>query len=550
MMNRKYILNVLYDLALTAGAEIHFKPLITKTLQRLMYHMDFPCGLLFLDSLNSTDKKLRLEAAIGDSGAIEGIGSEYSITLNQDAQGFICTMTNSELIGGLPCLKNHYKTVLKLPIPNGGLILLLSPKAVSIDFRLDLVFLPFLANFSKSVHLSRMNDTQVNALEYLVHTRTKALEEANAVLEKEIADRMWAEQELRTSENDLRSIFNNLQDAFVRCDNHGEIIKCSPSAVAMMRCDSGSLLGQNVGSFCVDKKEARRFIFALNRNAGTVKNYRLKLCGCDQQELWVSISARVYFDKSGCAAGVEGTARDISQIIQSQEILEDTARKNTQLLSENRRLARELIVTLEKERSHLSKELHDEMGQALTAINTQASIISANAREKGVISSAHEISKQINELFASIRAISKRLRPHLLDSLGLVESLKDLIAMTSKQSKLIPCFTCSGKLHDLPDITNITIYRVIQEALTNALRHSKADKIEILLSRSTSRGNSGGIIKLDIVDNGSGIDLNAMDATGLGLIGIRERITAVDGTFALTTSLGDGVRISIMIPLE
>jgi len=550
MMNKKYILNILYDLSATVGGEIHYEPLITKTLQRLMYHMDFPSGLLFLESINSHDKKMCLEAAIGDSVAATAIGSEYSIKIIRDAHGAICTTTHSELLSDLPCRQDYYKTILKLPIPNGGLILLLSPKIVSVDFHLDLVFLPFLANFAKAIHLSRINDTQVDALEYLVHERTKELEEANLTLEKEIANRVWAEQALRSSEIELRSIFDNLQDAFVRCDNHGNIIKHSPSAMQLMKCDSDSLIGQNVAIFCSDRKAAREFIVALNRGGEAVENHRIRLHRYDKQEIIVSISARVYYDESGRAAGVEGTARDITHIIKSQKLLENTARKNIQLLSENQRLARELIVTLEKERSYLSKELHDEMGQALTAINTQASIISANAREKGVISSAHEISKQINELFASIRAISKRLRPHLLDSLGLVESLKDLIAMTSKQSKLIPCFTCSGKLHDLPDITNITIYRVIQEALTNALRHSKADKIEILLSRSTSRGNSGGIIKLDIVDNGSGIDLNAMDATGLGLIGIRERITAVDGTFALTTSLGDGVRISIMIPLE
>ena len=552
-MNRNRILNVLYDLSSTVGGEVSLQPLLTKTLQRLMYHMDFPCGLILLESADCDSLHLKLEMGIGDSRAAESIGSSFPISLHKIENEYVCTTQDRELIRALPCRQEYYKTALQFPVPHLGWILLLSPRITHFDLPLDAVFLPFLANFGKAVHLSRINDEQVNTLEYLVEKRTKELQSSYEALKMEAAEHKRTDEALRSSEEQLRSIYDNLQDAFIRCDIQGRILKASPSSCRLMECSEDGLVGRNIAEFCVGRREAKKFFLALRKNEGTIEKYRSLIHKPNGKGVWISVSAHFVYDEMGQVVGIEGTARDITESVVAEIQLASETEKKLQLLAEKQRLSREIILAQEKERSFLAKELHDVMGQSLTYINTLASIICSVSSDDKVVDPAKKISEYIDNMFGSVRVISKALRPHMLDSVGLCLAIEDLLETGCQQTNVKSSFTTSGDTYGLPDIVNIVLYRSVQEALTNVLRHSKADRIDVSLHRRPEQNEFKSIssnIILEIKDNGHGMNLNNSGIKGLGMIGMRERVSAVAGVCDVTSSPGEGVHISIVIPLE
>jgi len=552
-MKRTRILNILYDLSSTIGGEVSLRPLMVKTLQRLMYHTNFSCGLILMNTESDDPETLKLEMAIGDKFSIEKIGSEFQIPLRKIGGEYVCVSHNIDLIRLVPCQHKAYRSIMQFPVPKIGWILLLSPKKVCFDLPLDAMFLPFLANLSKAIHLCRINDEQVHSLGDLVATRTGELQLSNKKLQLEVTERKLTEKALRISERELRSIFDNLQDAFIRCDIHGLILKASPSASLLMKCEQEQLIGRKVSEFCVDRRITWKFLIALRKNGGGIEKYRCMVCRFDGKKIWISISAHFIYAESGEIIGIDGTARDITQSVLSHKMLTETSAMKSQLLAEKQRLSRELLLTQEKERSFLAKELHDEMGQSLTFMNTLATIIASVSKDDQAVDSARKISMHIDNMFGSVRKISKTLRPHLLDSMGLLVSIEDLLKTNSQQPDLKYSLKTSGELNDFPDIINIVVYRSIQEALTNVLRHSTADRFDIALhqvpEKNEFKSNSANL-NLNIKDNGQGADLDHSCVLGLGLIGIRERVSAVGGQCNIFTSPGKGMHISIVIPLE
>jgi len=552
-MNRNRILNVLYDLSSTIGGEITLQPLLTKTLQRLMYHMDFPCGLLFLESDDCDSLHLKLEMAIGDSRAAESLGSLLPFSLHKIGNEYVCTTQDRELIQSLPCRQEYYKTTLQFPVPNLGWVLLLSPRKIHFDIPLDAVFLPFLANFGKAVHLSRINDEQVDTLEYLVEERTKELQLSYEALKIESDEHKRTKEILRVSEKQLRSIFDNLQDAYIRCDLQGQILKVSPSAIRLLECGEDELIGRNTAEFCVSRRDTKKFFLALRKNEGKIGEYRSLIRTPNGKGVWISVSAHLIYDEMGQIVGIEGTARDVTESVVAEIKLASETEKKLQLLAEKQRLSRELILAQEKERSFLAKELHDVMGQSLTYINTLASIICSVSSDDKVVDPAKKISAYIDNMFGSVREISKALRPHMLDSVGLCLAVEELLKTGCQQTNVKSSFTTSGDTYGLPDIVNIVLYRSVQEGLTNVLRHSKADRIDVSLHRLSEQNefkSTKSNMILEIKDNGHGMNLNNSAVKGLGMIGMRERVSAVGGRCDVTSSPGEGVHISIVIPLE
>ncbi len=140
----------------------------------------------------------------------------------------------------------------------------------------------------------------------------------------------------------------------------------------------------------------------------------------------------------------------------------------------------------------------------------------------------------------------RRLRPTILDNLGLVEALKDEIdAWSSRHSETRCQFDYSGDLDELDEQINIMLYRIVQESLTNIAKHAAADSVSVAIIQ---RGKQ---IQLVIEDNGKGVDLTGTDKNkGLGLIGMRERVETIEGSFEIVSSPGNGFKININAPLK
>jgi PAS domain S-box-containing protein len=160
-MKREQILAILYEMAIVIGGEIRLRPLLTKTLQRLLFHTSFPCGMIFLDIAADPDgagtdapAQLRLEISIGDLDLARRHGALFTLP---DAlkHGGMEMAPVGELLAGIPCRQGHYRVFFRLPVGAFGVILLLSPHEPDTDLPLTQVFQPVMSNFAKAIQLCR-----------------------------------------------------------------------------------------------------------------------------------------------------------------------------------------------------------------------------------------------------------------------------------------------------------------------------------------------------------------------------------------------------------
>jgi two-component system, NarL family, sensor histidine kinase UhpB len=207
-------------------------------------------------------------------------------------------------------------------------------------------------------------------------------------------------------------------------------------------------------------------------------------------------------------------------------------------LSENRRLTQQYMNALESERKHLARELHDELGQYLNAIKLDAVAIRQAATEHHEVrATAESIVRNADHVYSVVGELIRQLRPVGLDELGLVTAIENLVESWRPRLSMTIDLNTEGPLDDLPEQMNLTLFRAVQEALTNAAKHAQAKRIAIRLSRVIEAGRS--IILLAIEDDGVGID--ASKQPGFGLLGIRERVEMQGGRFELTSATRQGV---------
>lgn len=221
-------------------------------------------------------------------------------------------------------------------------------------------------------------------------------------------------------------------------------------------------------------------------------------------------------------------------------------------LEENRQLTHLIQQHIEDERRSLARELHDELGQYVTAIKTFAVGI-ANKTKPGennpglpdIEAHARVIVSAANQIYDGMHNIVRKLRPGSLDNLGLAETLKDVVSIFQTQNPEIKInLQLKGDLHGLGETVSINLYRIVQESLNNALKYAYATTIEIALIKSVT-----GDLKLIISDNGIGMDIETVDQTKhFGLLGMRERVQGLHGTFNMEAANNNGTAIYINIP--
>ncbi len=226
-------------------------------------------------------------------------------------------------------------------------------------------------------------------------------------------------------------------------------------------------------------------------------------------------------------------------------------------LEENRQLTFLIQKHIEDERRSLARELHDELGQYVTAIKTfavgianKAKVNNAVAGMPEIASSAQVIVSAANQIYDGMHSIVRQLRPGSLDNLGLAETLKDAISNYQAQHPEIKTHLSlsknleSGDMQGLSETVSINLYRIVQEALNNVFKYAQATKINVRLTKSAT-----GELQLSIEDNGIGMDVGAVDQTShFGLLGMRERVQALKGTFHIISSPNQGTRINISVP--
>lgn len=236
----------------------------------------------------------------------------------------------------------------------------------------------------------------------------------------------------------------------------------------------------------------------------------------------------------------------VTEVSSRTQQLEEAESQSRTLLAENRNLVHTSLNVQEEERKHLARELHDELGQCITAIQADAESIRdlSRNRDKRIETSASAILDVSSRIYEVVHAMMQRLRPGVLDDLGLVEALKEeLSTWQDRHPKIEANFDAAGSLDCLDERININIYRIVQECLTNIARHAGATRVSISLY-----GNIDSLL-LSVSDNGQGLD-QSVPSDGLGLVGMRERAEGLGGEFMLESAKGAGVTVRIKIPLH
>lgn len=221
------------------------------------------------------------------------------------------------------------------------------------------------------------------------------------------------------------------------------------------------------------------------------------------------------------------------------------------LLRQNRQLSGRMFSMQEEERRILSRELHDEIGQWLTAIHFQVKTISRIAESSSPIhASVQIINESAARMHEMIHRMVKNLRPTVLDAHGLVDGLHELEVQWHQACPRIACeFMLKGDLNSLNEDLNITLYRLVQEALNNTAKYAQASRVSVKLHRVQGKTPDADTILLSVEDDGTGFDPN-QPSDGVGLIGMRERVIAAGGKFDLYSAPGRGVRISCKLPVK
>jgi signal transduction histidine kinase len=233
---------------------------------------------------------------------------------------------------------------------------------------------------------------------------------------------------------------------------------------------------------------------------------------------------------------------ELESVLRFEEVAQ--ARQDLQQLSVR------LLQIQEDERTRLSRELHDEIGQTLTALRIEISqaIAALRAHPDAAEQSLEEARLLAEATVATVRNISLLLRPSLLDDLGLEPALQSLVEDFGRRSGIRSEFSSQDIPEDLPETHRTCIYRVVQEALTNCARHSAASRVDIRLLLA------GGELELGVSDNGKGFSTDVHGApygrTGLGILGMRERVAALGGVLSLDTAPGEGTRVTVRLPVR
>lgn len=220
-------------------------------------------------------------------------------------------------------------------------------------------------------------------------------------------------------------------------------------------------------------------------------------------------------------------------------------------LGERARLSQRLVNAQEEERRRLARELHDEFAQNLTAIGALAASLerSAAAADEGIRAEARSLSMIAGRMMTSLRGTLQHLRPAELDQVGLAESLRQLIALWRRSGGGRTRFELelAEDLGPLSEDVSTHLYRIAQEGLTNAVRHADAGRVKLRLARLRLPSGRPGIA-LTVEDDGAGGRELAGD--GQGLLNMRERVSALDGSFDLKRSDDAGLRVRVTIPLD
>jgi len=342
----------------------------------------------------------------------------------------------------------------------------------------------------------------------------------------------------------LALVAQQSSDALIISDLSGRITYCNAAAERLLGYAQQELVGSPASLIAPPERheELRAQLESIGRRAPVelAESQRLTKGG---RVLDVALSAAPLVDPAA--------DRVIGEICSMRDITEHKRMQAAEReLEQNRKLTALIQSRLEDERRAIARELHDELAQCVTAIKTIGTAIAGRAEAtQDVRDNANTIVSVAARIYDVVHGIMRRLRPSGLDDLGLEETLRDAVATWSQRYPRVRWeLELSGDLESLGEALNITVYRIVQEALTNAVRHAEARRIGVSVQRTRAEGFADAVV-VCVRDDGKGLAEAAAAQNGrFGVAGMRERVQAFGGCFSIAGAAGEGVTVRSVLP--
>jgi len=342
--------------------------------------------------------------------------------------------------------------------------------------------------------------------------------------------------ERKTAQEDLlrnAAIVESSQDAIISKSLQGVIRTWNNGARRMLGYTEPEAIGQSIFMIIPpelhdEEKNILRRLAAGER----IENYETVSVSKDGKRIDVSLTISPVTDTAGTIIGASVIARDITQ----RKLADDALSKMSQ----------RLIEAHEEERKWIARELHDDINQRVALLAVELERInqdpSGTAKLRGEIAQGI---KELHDIAADIQALSHRLHSSKLEYLGLRSAAAVFCKELSDRQEVEIDFCSENIPNDLPEEISICVFRVLQEALKNAIKHSGSSHIQVSLRAELNE------IRLTVQDSGAGFDPGgAMEARGIGLMSMKERLKLVDGTLSIDSQLHRGTTVQARVPIS
>ena len=354
------------------------------------------------------------------------------------------------------------------------------------------------------------------------------------------------DQELHETQQKLKeslSLYENLYEhapaGYFSIDEKGRIFKINMAGCLMLGKQRTRILDRLFISF-LTLENANKFQSYLDSLSIGVEDARLI-------ELEISLQGEktctILLESSPLIMGGRHIVMtDICQI-------KEAAQRNNELLHENRLLTKNLFKQQEEDSKYLAREIHDELGQWMSAILSQAEVLSTYGDKSDINQiAAKDISKSVGKMHEVVRSLMGHLRPAALDILGLTESLSKLMEDWCFHHPNVRLDQhIDDEIKDVADLVSVAVYRITQEALTNISKYAHPTQVTVRLACNEDNITGVEYLSLIIEENGRGFD-PTQKSDGIGIVGMRERVVTLGGEFNMTSSPVNGTQISVRIP--
>jgi two-component system, NarL family, sensor histidine kinase UhpB len=359
---------------------------------------------------------------------------------------------------------------------------------------------------------------------------------------RDVTERVEATRRLADSESLLRLLAENARDMIYRC-------ALVPHGLQYVSPASTRLTGRTPEEFLADPEAAWSAVHPEDRvkaramrthPEASVDPVVLRWVHPDGSVVCVEHRNSLVYDATGQLIAFEGIGRDITELLAIQNRLRESE-------SQLRRLAASLNSARETERADVSRELHDELGQTLTGLKLEMTRTVRDLMRRGL---EHQMIDRMQSMVGSIevatetvRRLASTLRPPALDHLGLGAAIELEAAAIARRTGVRCRIAGSVGEASLTSEQSTAVFRIVQEALTNVVRHANASAVKISM-RQTTRSTS-----LTIADNGRGINPRALaDPISIGLLGMRERAQLIGAKLSISARPGKGTAVVVTVP--